>query len=233
MLARIKTKEHENLSDTNVDKVIKLLEAEVDPINKKEACSILNISYNTTRLGKIIQNYKDKVELSRRKRKENRGKPANNYEISVCVERFLNGDSISDIANSIFRPTNFVKEVIEKVGVPTKSKNKDRLYWTAEFVPEKCARDSFREGQVVWNTKRDAMCIVRYQEPTKDTSFNYYRVFVIEPIEETSPFFPQYQDFGGYYDGAYSYDLASLDHLKEYGVDIYKPYMASFKNWIK
>ena len=47
-----KKKSYENLTDSNIKNVISLLEAE-KPITKKEACDILNISYNTTRLNKL------------------------------------------------------------------------------------------------------------------------------------------------------------------------------------
>ena len=50
----IKTRKHENLTETNIQHVMELLNAD-SPITKKEACSILNISYNTTRLNKIIE----------------------------------------------------------------------------------------------------------------------------------------------------------------------------------
>ena len=53
-MAKIKKKEGENLTETNIEKVIGLLEQE-KPITKKQACEILNISYNTTRLTKIIE----------------------------------------------------------------------------------------------------------------------------------------------------------------------------------
>ena len=49
----VKKRSHEKLTDSNIQHVIGLLNAK-SPITKKEACSILNISYNTTRLGTII-----------------------------------------------------------------------------------------------------------------------------------------------------------------------------------
>ena len=49
-MAGIRKKKEEQLSETNINKVIDLLSAD-KPITKKEACGILNIAYNTTRLG--------------------------------------------------------------------------------------------------------------------------------------------------------------------------------------
>jgi hypothetical protein len=229
---RVKAKEHENLSETNIKKVIELLEAET-PITKKDACAILNISYNTTRLAKIIEEHKQgEAELSRR-RAANRGKPASPYEIQTVIEGFLDGESITDIAKRIFRSTSFVKEVIEKVGVPQKVVGADYRY--PGIIPEQCAREEFEYGQVVWHARRHSMAIVlekKHDVSDKHIS-NYYQTYVIEPIEEISPYFPQYEGYGGYYDGAYAYDLGSLDHLKQYGVDVYRPYRPHFKKWLE
>lgn len=228
---KVKKKEHENLTDATIKKVIELLEAE-KPISKKDACEILNISYNTARLAKIIQQYKDEQEESARRRAANRGKPATPYEIQTIIEGFLDGDSITDIGKRLYRPVSFVKDVIERVGVPQKQVGSD--YTQIGIVPEPCAREVFEPGQIVWSAKKQAMAIVRQQLfNVSDKENNYYQVYIIEPIEEPSPYFPQYQGYGGYYDGAYAYDLASLDHLKEYGVDVYRPYKPHFSKWLE
>ena len=67
----MRIKKHENLTQANITKVISLLEPkEGKPITKKEACAILNIAYNTTRLQKIIDEHKEMVEFrARRKHK--------------------------------------------------------------------------------------------------------------------------------------------------------------------
>lgn len=227
---KVKKKEHENLTDANIKKVIELLEAE-KPISKKDACEILNISYNTARLNKIIEQYKDEQEESARRRAANRGKPATPYEIQTIIEGFLDGDSITDIGKRLYRPVSFVKEVIERVGVPQKQVGSD--YTQTGIVPEPCVREEFHPGQIVWSAKKQAMAIVRQQLfNVSDKENNYYQVYIIEPIEEPSPYFPQYQGYGGYYDGAYAYDLACLDHLKEYGVDVYRPYKPHFSKWL-
>ena len=74
---------------------MQLLDAE-SPITKKEACSILNISYNTTRLKTIIEEYKENKEYRDRRKAQNRGKPASNSEIGTMVESYLEGSNISD-----------------------------------------------------------------------------------------------------------------------------------------
>ena len=52
----IKQKSHEKLSPENIARVIEHLNAD-SPITKKEACEMLNIRYNTTRLQRIIDDY--------------------------------------------------------------------------------------------------------------------------------------------------------------------------------
>lgn len=228
---RIKAKEHENLTEANIKKVIELLSAE-KPISKKDACEILNISYNTTRLAKIIEEHKEGEAELQRRRAANRGKPASPYEIQAVIEGYLDGDSIADISKRIFRSPTFVKEVIEQVGVPQKVVGADYRY--PGIIPEQCAREEFEPGQIVWHARKHCMAIVMEQKHNvKHKEFNYYQVYVIEPIEEISPYFPQYQGYGGYYDGAYAYDLGCLDHLKQYGVDVYRPYRPHFKKWLE
>lgn len=227
--SKVKVKAHENLSDANIKKVIDLLEAE-KPISKKEAYEILNIAQNPTRLAKIIDNYKSEQEEIARRKAANRGKPVQPFEIQTIIENFMDGDAVSEIAKRIYRSPNFVKEVIEQVGIPSRGKNG---YWMPELIPEQCIRESFEPGQVVWNSKCNAMCIVREQRKASDPNFKYYQVYIIEPIEETEGRLFALDGYGGYYDGAYSYDLASLDHLKQYGVDVYRPYRPYFKNWLE
>lgn len=224
----VKKKEGENLTAAHIEKVISLLEAE-KPITKKEACEILNIAYNTTRLGKIIEEYKDGLAEDARRRAANRGKPAAPWEIQTVIERFLDDDPLSEIASMLYRPVTFVKKIIDDVGVPEKCES----YWTPALLPEKCVSETFRVGQIVWCARYGAMGIVRKHYPAKgDRDYDCYQVFVIEAIEETSPYFPQYQDYGGKFITQAWYDLGDLEHLKEFGIDIYKPYRATFKNWL-
>jgi hypothetical protein len=229
---KVKAKDHENLSEANVKKVIELLEME-KPISKKEACEILNISYNTTRLTKIIEQYRFDQEEQARRRAANRGKPATPYETQTIIEGYLDGDSVADIGKRLYRSAGFIKEVVEKVGVPQRVVGAD--YRNPTIIPEQCASEEFESGQIVWNARKHCMAIV-LQEKTNvkhHGGFRYYQLYTIEVIEEVSPYFPQYQGYGGYYDGAYSYDLGSLEHLKNYGVDVYRPYRPHFKKWLE
>src|SRR5210317_827484 len=93
----IKKKEYERLDDVTIGRVVSLLEGE-KPITKKEACETLNISYNTARLNKIIQEYKDKMAYRKKRYESNKGKPFSDLDIKELVTDYLNGDSIASIA---------------------------------------------------------------------------------------------------------------------------------------
>ena len=77
----IKKKEGENLTDANIKKVIRLLTQE-NPITKREACDILNISYNTTRLSRIVEQYQADMEFRKTRMAQKRGRPATKDEIA-------------------------------------------------------------------------------------------------------------------------------------------------------
>ena len=66
----IKKKSYEKLSDSNIKYVAGLLSGD-SPITKKEACNILNISYNTTRLNAILESYERKTTFQKKQRSKN------------------------------------------------------------------------------------------------------------------------------------------------------------------
>jgi hypothetical protein len=228
----VKKKEHENLTATNIEKVISLLEAE-KPVTKKEACEILNISYNTTRLAKIIEEYKTEKQDKKRKQEANRGKPASTHEVQVVIESFLDGDPIADIASRIFRSAPFVKKIIEDIGVPEKSVS----YWEPSMVPEKCVSEKFEVGQIVWSARYGCLVIIRDYYPAHSEfnkqDYDCYQIYVIEAIEEPSAFFPRLTEYGGKYGASAWFDLGSLEHLKAFGIDVYRPYRPTFGKWLR
>lgn len=204
----VKVKEHEKLSDSNIKRVIDLLNSS-PPISKKEACTILNISYNTTRLNKIIENYKEQQDLIKRMKAKKRGTPADKDEVKWIIQSFIRGESIADIAKKNYRSTAFINHLIENLGVPERAKGDDAH--KVSLLPDNCIGDSFAEGEIAWSAKYHAPCKV-----VKELKTNYewpcYRIWVIERSEET---FNQ----GGFYAAQLAYDLGKLTHLDEYGID--------------
>ena len=114
----VRKKREEKLSETNINKVIDLLAAE-KPITKKEACEILHIAYNTTRLSKIIADHNETLDHRARRKAQNKGKGVTEVEKQSIVKYYLEGSNVSDIAKALYRSPAFIKAVIERMGVPT------------------------------------------------------------------------------------------------------------------
>lgn len=227
-MRRLKKKDHENLSDANIQKVITLLNDKT-PISKKEACSILNIAYNTTRLQRIIDDFQDKIDYRELRKKQNRGKAASSEEIREAVERYLSGDSLSEIASGLFRSTGFIRSIIERVGVPTPSKENGIC-----VLPESCISESFSPGEIVWSAQYNKPARVE-QELSVDyqaeragfQDVNYeakygskcYAIYVMEEVRDDTEKWANVEA-GGYFAYSLAYDLGKLSHLEEFGVNL-------------
>ena len=220
MAGKVKRKDHENLSDSNIEKVIGLLNAS-PPITKKDACSILNITYNTTRLNKIIDEYLDQKERDKKMREANRGKPRQNHEIKYVIEQYLDGAPIGEIADRLYRNSAFVKSIIHDVGVPTRGVGEDYINYSP--LPDNCISDTFEAGEMAWSAKYRAHCIIDKQHGmSADGESKVYQIYVIEPFEEPEIMYFRNVNWGGFHAYQCAYELGKLDHLKQYGVDVMK-----------
>ena len=226
----IRKKAGEKLDEANLSKVSALLNQD-NPITKKEACEILNISYNTTRLNRILDEHNDTVSYRETRKSHNRGKKATTLEIKEAIESYLNGETVSDISKRLFRSTTFVKNILDRVGVPEKLPKTKRK--GPAYLPDECVSESFEEGEKVWSASYHAPAIIK-QEYTKEYQdanagiryINYeekygcslYSIWVIEGDTEWSDHFGYMT--GGFNAHQLAYDLGSLKHLKEYGVKL-------------
>jgi len=201
-------------------------------ITKKEACDILNISYNTVRLQKVIDDYVDKREYTKKRKKSLRGRPASDQEIQEACESYLEGDTISDISKRLFRSAGFVRTLLDRVGVPQRPNNKEERM-TPHVYPDECMSEDFEEGEVAWSATYHAPVEVLYRVTTEYVDVkkgmgktNYvekygcpcYSIYVKQKSEPSNdnPFsLPQ---AGGFYAYTLAYELCKLEHLKGYGV---------------
>jgi len=237
----LRIKKHENITKVNVAKVIGLLEAE-KPITKKEACSILNISYNTTRLGNIIDQHKEDLIRTMKMKAKLRGTPATDGDIKFVVQGYLQGDNVSNIAKRIYRSPAFVKAIIERIGVPMKLPESDHKAIREAMLPDQCMSESFEEGEIVWAIRKNYPAkVIREITPQWQVDHegyncqgdikkacNYeekygakmYLLYTIETTDLSDTFFPHLR-YAGKYTLQLAYDIGSLRHLEKYGVDIY------------
>jgi hypothetical protein len=201
------TLETELMTDVNIAKVIRLLEPTEEgkkPITKKDACAILGMAYNTTRLGTIIEEYKQKqVRISQRK-SQLRGKPATQEEKVFIISEYLNGETIDAISKMTYRSSKFIKDILESNAVPIRVPGSS--YFSPEMIPDGAIRDRFKVGEVVYSTRYDSTARIEAEQKSDKHGF-VYRIWLLSEKWQQNA----YQEAA---------ELASLEHLRELGVRI-------------
>lgn len=199
--------EEELMTDANISRVIRLLEPQeegVKPITKKDACQILGMAYNTTRLGTIIEQFKERQARNAKRRAELRGKPATREDIIYIISEYINGETVDAISKMTYRSPTFIKRVLEEHAVPVRVPG--HSYFTPELVPDGAVRDRFRVGEVVYSARYDSLA--RIESETKTEKYGYiYRVWLLAEKWLQSA-------------NQEAYELASLEHLRELGVRV-------------
>lgn len=190
----------ENLTEANLEKVIKLLEQE-KPITKKAACEILGIAYNTTRLGTLIEKHKNIVEHRAKRRKEKLGKPADPDEIQYVIKEYLNGASISAIGQDLYRGATFIYNILEANAVPVRQRTQN--YFKPELIPEPATRNAFALGEKVWSARYDSLA--RVDALVEEKSEKVYRIYLLDEKWKMNAYQP-------------ASELASLEHLTKLGI---------------
>lgn len=163
---------------------------------------MLNISYNTTRLNKIIDDYKNKLEFEETRKKQLRGKPFDISEIRYTILNYLKGDSLSALAKTQFRSVNKVKEVLEKYKIPERDTSND--YWHPTMIPDESIAENFENRELVWSARYNCVAQIMH---TVDDSTEHGKIYSIWV-------------FGKHNEKAMQpwYELGKLDILKELGV---------------
>lgn len=197
-----KTNDEEKLDSATIERVIKLLEPSdgSKPITKKDACAILNIAYNTTRLTSIIDKYKERKLYDQQKRAEKRGKPATPAEVDYAISAYLEGATVDAISKSLYRSSSFIVGILQQYGVPLR--NIPHSYFRPRLIPEEAMRSSFTVGEKVYSARYDSLAEVR-----SEFKPGVYLIYLLSDKQ---------QQFA-YQEAA---ELASLQHLRELGVNV-------------
>jgi len=164
----IKKRDYEKLDDLTINRVVLILEAE-KPITKKVACEILNISYNTARLGRIIEEYEERIAYTKKRLKTNRSKPFTDYEIKEMVINYLSGDSITSIAKSLYRSTYVIKSHLESLNLPIRSKK--ATYHKPDLIPDEMISEYFEIHEYVWSARYNCVAQIMVSLGTMEPNF--------------------------------------------------------------
>lgn len=200
-------KEIDRMTPQNIERVIDLLDPKLEgakPISKKDACQILGMSYNTSRLQQILDDYKQKKQRERELREQKRGKPADTQEIQYIIREYLTGVSIDQISRGTYRSSPFVKAILEKYQVPLRGTSHD--YFRPELIPDGAVRSKFKLGEVVYSARYDSLCRIDHEQFTEKYGWIYRVWLLADKWQEYA-----YQE---------NYELASLEHLRELGIKI-------------
>lgn len=198
-IKRSKNADTERLDATHIERVLELLEPkEGKPGTKKDACQILGIAYNTTRLATILEKYKTDRLREAEKRAEKRGKPATSTEIIYVIQAYLEGDTLDSISNALFRSSSFVNSILNIYAVPRRQSA--HSYFRPELVPDEACRNEFKVGEKVYSMRYDSLASIE-----KEISKGVYRIYLLSD---------KWREFA-HQEAA---ELASLEHLKKVGV---------------
>ncbi|MCB0510041.1 MAG: hypothetical protein KDC82_04700 [Bacteroidetes bacterium] len=205
MATRKNELEEERMTDANLEKVIEMLApAEGKPWTKKEACQFLGMTYNTTRLGNILEKFKERKEKDAVRRAEKRGKPASSEEITFSIGEYLDGATIDSISKAIYRSPAFVKRIIEENHVPIRQAG--HSYFRPELIPEAACRDKFAINEIVYSARYDTKAKIISEGKSKEHGI-YYKIWLLGEKHLQ-------------YANQPAYELASLEHLRVLGVPV-------------
>jgi hypothetical protein len=199
--------EEELMTDANISKVIRLLEPTEEgkkPITKKDACAILGMSYNTTRLGTIIDEYKQKQTRISERKSQLRGKPATQEEKVYIISEYLNGETVDAISKMTYRSSRFIKDILEGNSVPIRVPGSS--YFDPQLIPDGAVRERFKIGEVVYSSRYDSTARIDSEQKSDKHGFVYRVWLLAEKWQQNA-----YQEAA---------ELASLEHLREMGVRI-------------
>lgn len=200
--------EEELMTDANIARVIKLLEPVEEgqkPITKKDACQILGMAYNTTRLGTIIEQFKNKQKRTAERKAQLRGKPVTQDEVQFIISEYLEGEPIDSISKSTYRSAGIIKGVLEKYSVPIRVAG--HSYFDPQLIPEGAVRERFRVGEIVYSARYDSTARIEMEQKDSRHGGWIYRIWLLSERWLQSAYQP-------------AYELASLEHLREIGVKV-------------
>ena len=169
---------------------------------KKAACEALGIKYNTKRMEKFLDDHDHREDVGKRIRAEKRKTAIDNAEAANIITDYINGTPYQDLSDQYYRSVGMIKYCVEKHGAALRT-NKSIDPLNPPELPIECLQEEFEIDEYVWVAKYG--CI------------GQVKGFLGEAIKV--------QTLGqGIQQKTYQpcYELGSLRHLVELGVDVRK-----------
>jgi hypothetical protein len=148
------------------------------PITKKAACEMLGITYNTTRLESLIQEYKDDLERIKLRKQQTRKQAVTEETVREWAKEYLvNGMPINEIAEYAYRTPLLVKTWLERYGALLPKQSPNPL--DPEYVPEACMSSDFEEGELVYVNGYCSFGIIKKEIKSKTAEAAGYKAYRI------------------------------------------------------
>jgi hypothetical protein len=198
--------EEERMTDSNLSRVIRLLEPEdgKKPITKKDACQMLGMAYNTTRLGTIIEQFKERQRRTAEQRAKLRGKAVTKDEKIFIIQEYLSGATIDAITKSTYRGVTIIKQVLDEYSVPLRIPGQN--YFNPQLIPDGATRDRFEVGEVVWSARYGSLAKI-HSEKLDPKHGHIYHMWLMDDKWRQYCWQPHYE-------------LASLQQIRDLGVQV-------------
>ena len=199
--------EEERMTDSNLSRVIRLLEPTEEgkkPITKKDACQMLGMAYNTTRLATIIEQFKERQRRTAEQRAKLRGKAVTKDEKIFIIQEYLTGSTIDAITKSTYRGVTIIKQVLDEYSVPLRIPGQN--YFNPQLIPDGAVRDKFEVGEVVWSARYGSLAKI-YSEKLDPKHGHIYHMWLMDDKWRQYCWQPHYE-------------LASLQQIRELGVQV-------------
>lgn len=196
----IRRKKNANeIPDEKFKEAIQWLE---DGKTKKGACEILGVSSNPT-MERLIEEWQDNQRVAAEMKKKKRGTLIEGVELANIIDAYLFGESYERIAERFYRSVNMVRMTLARHGALLRV-NGDVDPLVPPAIPEECMKEVFEVGEHVWVP--GYQCIGEVKKAL-DNPVGAYRVYLLSEAKQ------QYVNY-------MYWDLASVKHLEELGVDI-------------
>ncbi len=199
--------EEERMTDSNLSRVIRLLEPTEEgkkPITKKDACQMLGMAYNTTRLATILEQFKERQRRTAEQRAKLRGKAVTKDEKIFIIQEYLSGATVDSITKSTYRGITTVKQVLDEYSVPLRVPG--QTYFNPQLIPDGAVRDKFMVDEVVWSSRYGSLAKI-YAEKLDPKHGYIYHLWLMD-------------DKWRQYCWQPAYELGSLQSIRELGVQI-------------
>lgn len=161
---------------------------------KKFVCEFLGINYNTKRLDKLIQDFKDSIDREERLKKAARTKVFTEQEKQNIAKAYLNGETQSALAKQYYISPQKIKKMLIETGTPIRGRGKNSTGQTDHIIQD--LEVKFKKNDKVFISKYNCFGIIDH---VYDEDYIEYLEDGRQRYIETYPFKPNKNGVAGNY----------------------------------